>query len=431
VLLSSGGGELALPAFARQALGFTKNCTVTQVMSIVFDNVFEIIGENVIAISSAACHAPANSTVLAEICATVSRVMTPETEHPVNATAGWLPAPAENQVATRVTINDVARVAEVSVSTVSKVVNGRYGVAPATIARVHQVINELGYETSLVASSMRNSRTNIIGILVAEFEPFALELLNGISATLRGTKYDLMAYAGNLTPEGHIGWERRSLSRLGGTLIDGAIIVTPTVEIPHSPVPVVAIDPQAGTDMPIIVDVDNSGGAQKATEHLLGLGHQRIGHIRGREDLKSAHLREAGYRQALENAGIPHDEQLIEQGDYQHDAAVEAARRLLDLPQPPSAIFAANDISALAALGVAAERGLAVPEDLSIIGFDDIPAAAQSTPALSTVRQPLHEMGSHAVRLLLSLLDGEEATAPQQLPAVLVPRDTTAPPRAN
>lgn len=431
MLLSSGGGELALPAFARQALGFTKNCTVTQVMSIVFDNVFEIIGENVIAISSAACHAPANSAVFAEICATVSRVMTPETEHPVNATAGWLPAPAENQVATRVTINDVARVAEVSVSTVSKVVNGRYGVAPATIARVHQVINELGYETSLVASSMRNSRTNIIGILVAEFEPFALELLNGISATLRGTKYDLMAYAGNLTPEGHIGWERRSLSRLGGTLIDGAIIVTPTVEIPHSPVPVVAIDPQAGTDMPIIVDVDNSGGAQKATEHLLGLGHQRIGHIRGREDLKSAHLREAGYRQALENAGIPHDEQLIEQGDYQQDAAVEAARRLLDLPQPPSAIFAANDISALAALGVAAERGLAVPEDLSIIGFDDIPAAAQSTPALSTVRQPLHEMGSHAVRLLLSLLDGEEATAPQQLPAVLVPRDTTAPPRAN
>lgn len=356
--------------------------------------------------------------------------MSPETENTVNAASAWLPAPAENQVAARVTINDVARVAEVSVSTVSKVVNGRYGVSPATIARVHQVINELGYETSLVASSMRNSRTNIIGILVAEFEPFALELLNGISATLRGTKYDLMAYAGNLSPEGHIGWERRSLSRLGGTLIDGAIIVTPTVEIPHSSVPVVAIDPQAGTDMPITVDVDNSGGAQKATEHLLDLGHRRIGHIRGREDLKSALLREAGYRQALDNAGIDFDEQLIQEGDYQHESAVAATERLLDLPQPPTAIFAANDISALAALSVAADRGLAVPGDLSIVGFDDIPAAAQSIPALSTVRQPLHEMGAHAVRLLLSLLDGEEASAPQQLPAVLVPRDTTAPPSA-
>lgn len=372
-----------------------------------------------------------NSTVFAEICATVSRVMSPETENPVNATSGWQPAPAEKPAAARVTINDVARVAEVSVSTVSKVVNGRYGVAPATIARVHQVINELGYETSLVASSMRNSRTNIIGILVAEFEPFALELLNGISATLRGTKYDLMAYAGNLSPEGHIGWERRSLSRLGGTLIDGAIIVTPTVEIPHSSVPVVAIDPQSGTDMPLIVDVDNSGGAQKATEHLLDLGHQRIGFIGGRKDLKSAHLREAGYRQALENAGITLDEQLIEEGDYQHDAAVEATGKLLDLPQPPTAIFAANDVSALAALGVARERGLNVPADLSIIGFDDIPAAAQSSPALSTVRQPLHEMGSHAVHLLLSLLDGEEASTPQQLPAVLVPRETTAAPPKN
>ena len=429
-MLLSGGDELALSAMARQALGFTKNCTVTHVMSIVFDNVFEILGENVIENSLLPCHRPANSTVFAEIYATVSRVMSPETENTVNAASAWLPAPAENQVAARVTINDVARVAEVSVSTVSKVVNGRYGVSPATIARVHQVINELGYETSLVASSMRNSRTNIIGILVAEFEPFALELLNGISATLRGTKYDLMAYAGNLSPEGHIGWERRSLSRLGGTLIDGAIIVTPTVEIPHSSVPVVAIDPQAGTDMPITVDVDNSGGAQKATEHLLDLGHRRIGHIRGREDLKSALLREAGYRQALDNAGIDFDEQLIQEGDYQHESAVAATERLLDLPQPPTAIFAANDISALAALSVAADRGLAVPGDLSIVGFDDIPAAAQSIPALSTVRQPLHEMGAHAVRLLLSLLDGEEASAPQQLPAVLVPRDTTAPPSA-
>lgn len=357
--------------------------------------------------------------------------MTPETGTPA-ASAGWPPQDrADAAAGARVTINDVARAAEVSVSTVSKVVNGRYGVAPATIARVHQVITDLGYETSLVASSLRSTRTNIIGILVAEFEPFALELLHGISATLRGTRYDLMAYAGNLSPEGHAGWERRSLSRLGGTLIDGAIIVTPTVEIPHSSVPVIAIDPHAGAEMPIAIDVDNRGGARTATKHLIDLGHRRIGHIRGRKDLKSAHLREEGYRQALEEAGIRFDEQLVQDGDYQHDAALQAANRLLDLAEPPTAIFAANDISALAALQVAGERGLPVPSALSVIGFDDIPAAAQSAPPLSTVRQPLHEMGSQAVGMLLSILAGEAAESPAQLPAVLVPRETTAAPPGN
>ncbi|MCS3493328.1 LacI family transcriptional regulator [Arthrobacter sp. JUb119] len=357
-------------------------------------------------------------------------MMTPQTGIPGIANAQQPQIPGEPSSA-RVTINDVARAAQVSVSTVSKVVNGRYGVAPATIAKVHQVISELGYETSLVASSLRSTRTNIIGILVAEFEPFSLGLLNGISATLRGTQYDLMAYAGNLSPEGHAGWERRSLSRLGGTLIDGAIIVTPTVEVPHSSVPVVAIDPHAGPEMPIAIDVDNRSGAYTATRHLLDLGHRRIGHIRGRGDLASAHLREQGYRQALEEAGVEFDGQLSHDGDYQHDAAVQAAHDLLDLPQPPTAIFAANDLSALAALQVAGERGLQVPGDLSIIGFDDIPAAAQSSPPLSTVRQPLHEMGAQAVSMLLGLLAGEDVRSPGHLPAVLVPRETTGPARSS
>jgi len=413
--------------FCAAGLDFTKNCTVIQLMSIVFDNVFEILRENVIGNLRFTCYKAINSNIFAELCATVSRVKSPKIQPRSNVASDQPITPVENHSTGRVTINDVARVAEVSVSTVSKVVNGRYGVAPTTITRVHQVIDDLGYETSLVASSMRSSQTNIIGILVAEFEPFALELLNGISATLRGTKYDLMAYAGNLSPEGHVGWERRSLSRLGGTLIDGAIIVTPTVEIPNGSVPVVAIDPQAGADTPLTVDVDNSVGAAKATEHLISLGHRRIGHIRGRDDLKSSQLREEGYRQALENAGLELDEQLIQAGDYQHDTALEATQRLLDMPQPPTAIFAANDISALAALEVATDRGLSIPEDLSIIGFDDIPAAAQSTPMLSTVRQPLHDMGGHAVKMLLALLQGEEVSESQQLPAVLVLRDTTAP----
>lgn len=363
------------------------------------------------------------------ICATVSRVMTSEHGRtPIYETTE--PTTATHGATQRVTINEVARAAEVSVSTVSKVVNGRYGVAPKTITKVMQVIEELGYETSLVASSLRSSRTNIIGILVAEFEPFSLALLNGISARLRGTNYDLMAYAGNLSPTSQVGWERRSLSKLGGTLIDGAIIVTPTVEIPHSPVPVVAIDPHTGATGVATIDVDNLEGARVATQHLITLGHRRIGHIRGREDLTSAHLREEGYRRALAEAGLDFDPTLVMDGDYQHAQGIEATNALLDLAEPPTAIFAANDLSALAALEVAQLRGLSVPADLSVIGFDDIPEATQATPPLSTVRQPLHEMGAQAVSTLLSMLDGMEIPQSTRLSASLVSRESTGAPRA-
>ena len=130
----------------------------------------------------------------------------------------------------RVTITDVARTAGVSVATVSKVINGRYGVAQATSERVQEVISTLGYESSLVARSLRSHRTNVIGILVAEFEPFSTEILKGVSRAITGTGYDLLAYSGSCASGGaEVGWERRSLSRLSGTLIDGAILVTPTV----------------------------------------------------------------------------------------------------------------------------------------------------------------------------------------------------------
>jgi LacI family transcriptional regulator len=128
--------------------------------------------------------------------------------------------------ASRVTIVDVALAAEVSVSTVSKVINDRYGVSPETYDKVMDVVAELGYESSLVASSLRRTSTNVLGILVPEFEPFSTELLKGISSAAEGTGYELLAYSGNLE-HNHVGWERRSLSRLAGTLIDGAVIVAP------------------------------------------------------------------------------------------------------------------------------------------------------------------------------------------------------------
>ncbi|HEY5319744.1 MAG TPA: LacI family DNA-binding transcriptional regulator [Galbitalea sp.] len=327
----------------------------------------------------------------------------------------------------RVTINDVARAAGVSVSTVSKVVNRRYDVAPATSKRVMSVVAELGYETSLVASSLRRRRTNVIGILVAEFESFSVELLKGVSTAASGTGYELLAYSGLVSDDSHIGWERRSLSRLAGTLIDGAIIVTPTTLMPTTSIPVVAIDPHSGAGGPSTIDSDNVGGARVATQYLIDLGHRRIAHIRGRSDLASAQLREAGYRESLEEAGIPFDPALVRDGGYQAALTAEAARELLTRPDRPTAVFAANDVSALGVVKVAHELGLRVPEDLSVIGFDDIPDAASSTPPLTTVAQPLHDLGAQALRMLIELLDGHEVPGHVQLPAELVVRASTGP----
>ncbi|GAB3039004.1 LacI family DNA-binding transcriptional regulator [Parafrigoribacterium mesophilum] len=327
----------------------------------------------------------------------------------------------------RATIADVARAAGVSVPTVSKVVNGRYGVAPATSKRVLEVVAALGYETSLVASSLRRRRTNVIGVLVAEFESFSVELLKGISTAASGTGYELLAYSGLVAGGSRTGWERRSLSRLAGTLIDGAIVITPTVLMPTTSIPVVAIDPHTGPGGPSTIDSDNVGGARTAMRHLIGLGHRRIAHIRGRSDLASAELREAGYRESLAEAGIAFDPTLVRDGGYQAALTAGAARELLTRLDRPTAVFAANDMSALGVLTVAGELGLSVPHDLSVIGFDDIPEAASSTPPLTTMAQPLHDLGAQALEMLVELLDGHEVPGHVQLPAKLVVRASTAP----
>ncbi|WP_431279583.1 LacI family DNA-binding transcriptional regulator [Leifsonia poae] len=337
--------------------------------------------------------------------------------------ADAIPAPTFG----RVTISDVARAAGVSVPTVSKVVNGRYGVAPATLKRVMTVVEELGYETSLVASSLRRQRTNVIGILVAEFESFSVELLKGASAAAAEAGYELLAYSGLVAGNGSVGWERRSLSRLAGTLIDGAVIVTPTVLIPTTSIPVVAIDPHTGQGGPATVDSDSLGGSRVATRHLIELGHRRIAHFRGRSDLASAQLREAGYRESLAEAGIEFDPTLVLDGGYQTAQTAAAALELLTRADRPTAVFAANDMSAIGVLQAAHELGLRVPEDLSVIGFDDIPEAARATPPLTTMAQPLHDIGAQALRMLIELLGGGDVPERVHLPAKLVVRGSTGP----
>jgi LacI family transcriptional regulator len=329
----------------------------------------------------------------------------------------------------RTTIRDVAERAGVSVATVSKVLNGRYGVSAATLAHVQAVIDELGYQSSIVASSLRSHRTNVVGILVADLEPFSTELLKGAARAVRDTPYELVVYSAGGRAADRVGWERRYLSRLGGTLIDGALLVTPTVIDAQVGFPVVAVDPHTGDSGVPIVASDNLHGARLATEHLLELGHRRIGFVAGRPDLESARLRRKGYELALTDAGIPVDLDLVVNGDFEQEPSREAARELLLRPQPPSAIFAANDLSALGVLAAATTLGLDVPADLSIVGFDSIPESVMAEPPLTTVEQSIQLMGRRAVDMLLALLAGAEVPQRLTLPTRLVLRRSTAAPR--
>jgi LacI family transcriptional regulator len=337
----------------------------------------------------------------------------------------------------RVTIGDVADRAGVSIATVSRVVNGRYGVASATQTRVQAVIDDLGYESSLIARSLRSQRTNVIGILVADIEPFSAELLKGAAKAVHGSEFELVVYAA-----GHHnvdGWEQRYLSRLSGTLTDGTILVTPTVTDVFANQPIVAVDPHVGGSTLPTIDSQNFEGAQAMTEHLIALGHRRIAFLAGRPDLESARRREAGYRAALEAAGIAFDADLVRVGGFKEETAAAPVHELLTRSPRPTAVFAANDLSAIQTMRSAAALGLRVPDDVSVAGFDNIPDSALTVPPLTTVDQSIQAQGAAAVQTLLALIDdpGDPGDAdpgkPRDaihitLPTQLVIRSTTAPP---
>jgi LacI family transcriptional regulator len=327
----------------------------------------------------------------------------------------------------RVTIADVAAEAGVSVATVSKVINDRYGVAEETSANVRRVIERLGYTSSLVAQSLRSRRSNIIGILTADIEAFNAELLKGAARAIRGSGYDLVVFSDCGPREDQAGWERRSLGRVSA-LTDGTILVTPSsVDVALS-APLVAVDHNLRSANMATVDSDNLSGAITATEYLIGLGHRRIGFLAGRPDLESAQLREQGYRRALETAGIAFDPGLVRVGGFQAETARSAARELLAAENRPTAIFAANDVSAIETITVAGGLGLGVPGDLSVVGFDNVPESALCEPPLTTVEQSIQQMGYEAVRMLIDLIDNP-SNPPEQvvLPTRLIERSSCQP----
>jgi len=326
-----------------------------------------------------------------------------------------------------VTIHDVAEAAGVSVSTVSRVQNDKDDVAPETYERVQRVISEMGYASSLAARGMRSHRTNVIGLIMPDVaNPYCIEVMRGVNQAIAQSDFDLIIYTtGDIRKYGTADQERRFVALLNGSITDGVIVVTPAATDFSTDAPVVAIDPNnESPDCPAII-ATNRAGALAAMAYLTGSGHRRIGHITGRLELISASRRLRGYKEGLAAAGIPLDEKLIQIGDYMTERAVECARALLSLDDPPTAIFAANDMSAIGVYQVAREMGLRIPDDISVVGFDNLRESALLNPPLTTVDQFISKMGTLAVDMAVRLVKGEALeTHLHKIPTQLVVRDS-------
>lgn len=329
------------------------------------------------------------------------------------------------------TLEQIAKLAGVSRSTVSRVVNDDPNVSDEVRQRVWKVIRETGYQPHAAARSLVTRRTQIIGVIIPESvttlftDPFFSLLLAGITAACNENRYHLMLSLFN-SPEGSDAIYQRVLR---SAYLDGVIVASATSDDPLIPrllrdgIPFVLVGRHLDRRV-TYVDVDNLGGARMATEHLIRLGHKRIATVTGPLGMLSAQDRLAGYKQALEAHGLPVDTSLIAEGDYREGGGMAAARRLL--PASPTAIFAASDVMAVGVLKALRQEGVDVPRDVALVSFDDLPVATAVQPALTTVRQPIDYLGRTAVQLLLDLINRppDVTSVPQRLvlPTELVVR---------
>ena len=306
-----------------------------------------------------------------------------------------------------VTIQDVAKAAGVSVSTVSRVLNAKVDVASDTQDRILAIIEELGYTSNLAARSMRSRRNNLIGLVVPDIGfPYSIEITKGINRAIAETNFDLLIYTtGDVHKNNAASHEQHYVSLLNNSIIDGVIIVASAAADFITDAPIVSVDPHVINPNYPSVQGTNYQGAVSAMNYLLNLGHRRIGFVCGRPEIGSAVRRLKGYKDTLLNAGIEIDDALIVPGDFSTAIGHKCALQLLALDNPPTAIFAANDQSAIGVYQAADVLGLHIPDDLSVIGFDNIPEAQYL--GLTTVSQSLDEMGYIAIQMLIKLINAE------------------------
>lgn len=334
-----------------------------------------------------------------------------------------------------ITIFDVADEAGVSYSTVSRVINNKGNVNPDKRERVLRAMAQLGYVGNASARSLAGGSAHVIGLLVDNLNTSYMgEIIRGIDDALEANNYDLMLY----TTHRRKTKESAYVTKLTRNFASGLLLILPRnakayLETLHQRrFPHVLVDYQ-GYNQPVpSIITTNWKGAYDATTYLIELGHRRIGFITGTIEFGCAQDRLAAYQAALKDHGLPVDPELIGEGDFLQPQGYQCAQELLSLAEPPTAIFASNDVMAFGAMEAARERGLRIPDDLSIVGFDDIPQAAHVHPTLSTVRQPLEEMGHSAATLLLKYIANPLAEIERvELPTELVIRQSCRSPRTR
>lgn len=340
------------------------------------------------------------------------------------------------KVPEKVTMGDIARASGVSPMTVSRVLNNNPAVKEASRKRVLAVTKRLNYHVDIVARQLRAQHTFQLGVVV----PFRGlvgtyyfgQILQGIQQVLTGTDYHIALYDSlsedfNDIPKCvNLCHERR---------VSGLIVVAPELSarfpktFANLKMPIIVVGSSLGRQAISYVDVDNHGGACAMTEHLIGLGHTKIGFVSGRADMRDATQRELGFRKTMEKHGLPVVAEWIIQGEYEARKSFQVSMNLLAKSERPTAIFAANDQMAYGVIDAARILGLQVPEDLSVGGFDDIQSSAEFVPSLTTVGQPMLDLGLVAARYILDVLSKTGAAVlHRKLPAQLVTRSSTAMP---
>lgn len=330
-----------------------------------------------------------------------------------------------------VTIKDVAREAGVSYSTVSRVANNKSYVNPITRQRVLEAMDKLGYRVNLAARSLAGGHSNVVGLLVhGTISQYTGEIIRGIDDVLVSAQYEMMLYTSHRGKAKEVDY----VNMMVRGLADGLLLLLPLDpeqyldSLRRQGYPYVLIDRKGDSTKDSSVTTANREGVYKAIRYLIELGHRRIGFITGNLDVAVACERRDAYKQALIDYHIPFDPGLVMEGDFLQPSGLACGNALFALPEPPTAVFASSDMMALGVMDAARARGLRIPEDLSLIGFDDIPMAAIAHPGLTTVRQPLEEIGRTATEILLrAIKNPEDPPEVVVVPTDLIIRGTTAP----
>jgi DNA-binding LacI/PurR family transcriptional regulator len=328
----------------------------------------------------------------------------------------------------RPSIKDIARMAHVSHPTVSRALRDSPLVNPRTAERIRTIASNAGYQASAVARGLVMRRTRSVGLVVTTIaDPFISAVVRGIEQTARDLGYSIMLADSNADPVR----EQKIVQWFAEQRLDGIIVTSSRVGALYLPmleamrVPIILVNNQYPGPFVHAVMIKNVEGTRAAVNHLVQLGHRRIAYLGDQFGYQSDVERMSGYREALEAARIPFQAELVVHGDSKTEAAIGAMNRLLDLEQSPTAVCCYNDMTALGAIHAIHVRGLRVPEDVSVTGFDDLFFAPYTQPPLTTVRQPVHRMGQLAMENLVTLISGQELVAHVKVDAELIVRQST------